>query len=342
MALSERETEIISCIIESYIASAQPVGSRTVAKISGLRLSPATMRNVMADLTEKGYLEQPHTSAGRVPTAEAFRLYLDTLPLDQPSLATRTAIAKAMAEAGIDVSDILRSTGRLLSQHSSQLGLAIAPRTSTARVKRIEFMRIEANLVLAVIILAGGIIMKKLVRLQDEVTADDLTAYANYLNDLFADKTVSQVRTHILGEMHGARKELSKRWGRAFLLVQEAMTEAEAERLYFEGAVNIIDQPEFAGKESVRDLFDLLDKRTRLLELLDKAMDRKGASVLLGENLEGPFTDCSLVSAPYTVHGETQGAIGVIGPMRMNYAQVLPMVVYTARRLEELLTNQFS
>ncbi|EPR41463.1 heat-inducible transcription repressor HrcA [Desulfovibrio sp. X2] len=359
--LNERETRTLTTIIELYIETAQPVGSRTVSRASGLGLSPASIRNVMADLTEKGYLEQPHTSAGRVPSALAFELYLEqgVRPafLSEPE---RRIIVSSLGEAAGDISDLLRQACRLLSGLSKQVCMVMAPMQGEVCWKRIEFALIKPTLVMVILVLQGGLIQKKLVELERPVTSDDLVRYANYLNDLFTDKTVSQVRAHLLREMERARSALSEYFTQALRLASETVA-AESEReLFVEGAVNVISQPEFAGPESIRRLLSMLEERTRLLDILDRVMESGGVLVSLDrldrldrpdsadrqEGIDGlmggePFPGLSVIARPYGAQGQAIGVIGLLGPMRMNYAGLMPVVSCTADAISDILRKRF-
>ena len=342
MELNQRETEILSCIIETYIDTAQPVGSRTVSARSRLELSAASVRNAMADLTDKGYLHQPHTSAGRVPTAMAFRRYLDSIMEFNPLPENvRDTISRHLSEAGYEYSDILRETSRLLSRLSSQVSMVMAPRRSAMRWKRIEFNLVKQGLALAVLVLQGGILQQRILKVDSSITSDDLTKYANYLNELFADRTVGEARAHIITELRGARRRLSQLCRSALQIAHDAF-HSDSEEIIVDGTVNILAHPEFSNAESLRELLDLLNERSKLLELLDTVIDTEGPTVLFAPHIaHAEVQNYSLVSSTYSVHGEPLGVVGVLGPLRMNYASVVPVVEYTAKRLAELITKQF-
>lgn len=341
MQLTERERDILATVIEAYISSATPVSSRAVAKRSRLDLSPASMRMVMADLTEKGLLEQPHTSAGRVPTAEAFRVYIDTM-LPRPSLSRveQERIARVLSAAGLEIRDILRQAGRILSEHSHQVSMILAPRYGSVRWKQVEFLLVKQALVLVILVFEGGIIQQKLIEVDESLTADDLVKYANYLNDLFVNRTVTEVRAHILRELKGARERLSDLCGRALLLVGEAFDNGPQE-LYVDGTANILRQPDFANLRTMREMFDVLDDRSKLLDILDRVMESNTLCVTLGRETDlRAIPDMSLVSSPYTIQGRSLGVISVMGPLRMDYAKVVPMVDYMARILTDILQKR--
>ncbi len=341
--LNEREIHILTSIIELYIETAEPAGSRTVSRRSGLGLSPASIRNVMADLTDKGFLEQPHTSAGRVPTARAFDFYLDRghWPSTLPE-AERSLILSSLGEARGDLSDLLRQACRLLSAISHQVCMVMTPVQSDVRWKRIEFALIKPDLVMVVLVLQGGLIQKKLVELDDPVTPDDLTRYANYLNDLFADRTVAQVRAHILAETESARSALSEFFSQALRLARETVETGDGRELFVEGALNILSQPEFAGRESIRRILLMLEERTQLLDILDRVVASGGVLVSLGQDATDPAVPgLSVIARPYGAEGTPFGVIGLLGPMRMNYAGLMPAISCTAAAISDILRKRF-
>jgi len=343
MPLPDREREVLTTIIEAYIVTAAPVGSRTVSKQSHLGLSPASIRNIMADLTDEGYLEQPHTSAGRVPTARAFRFYLDEVMHERPLPdAQKQRIAAILSSAGLELSNILRQTSRLLSGLSLQVAMVVAPRHADTRWKRIDFSLLNPGLVMVILVLQGGLVRNRVIQTAVEVTADDLTAYANFLNDLFTDHTVSEVRARIESELHEAERTLNALYQRALMLARsaferDAVTDSE---VIVDGTLNILSQPEFTDSEHVRGVIRVLEERTILLELLDKtASDWKTVVTIGGESDLSSLSDLGIITAPYGTG--PLGAIGLIGPVRMDYATLVPVVNFTANALTRILDRHF-
>ena len=343
MPLPNREREVLTTIIEAYIVSALPVGSRAVSKQSRLGLSPASIRNIMADLTDEGYLEQPHTSAGRVPTAKAFRFYLDEVMLERPlPEEQKLRIADILASAGLELNNILRQTSRLLSGLSLQVAMVVAPRHADTRWKRIDFSLLNPGLVMVILVLQGGLVRNRVIETPLEVTADDLVTYANYLNHLFTDHTVAEVRARIEAELREAEHTLNALYQRALMLARSAfergaVTESE---IMVDGTMNILSQPEFTDSEHVRGVMRVLEERTILLELLDKtASDWKTVVTIGGESDLTSLNDLGVIAAPYG--SGPLGAIGLIGPVRMDYATLVPVVNFTARALTRLLDRHF-
>lgn len=341
--LIQRELEVLTAIVEDYIAKAQPVGSRTVSKTGSMRLSPASIRNTMADLTDKGYLEQPHTSSGRVPTAKAFRLYLDQVMQLRPlPVSMKEMMASSLGQAGLEIDDILRHASRVLSTASRQVCMVLAPRHSLARWRQIDFVLLRPGLVMAILVLQGGLVQKRVVTVADDIGADDLVHFGNYLNHHFQDLTVSEVRGRIIAEMAAAKRELSNLTGRAMQLAMDAFSTTDAPEVFVEGTLNMLSQPEFTDLGVMREVLGALEERTRLLEVLDKTMAEYRTVVVLGAEAQvSDLAGCGLVSSPYGTQGAPLGAVSVIGPLRMDYAEVVPLVNYTAQLITAMLGRHF-
>lgn len=344
MPLTQREIEVLITVVEDYITNAAPVGSRTVAKKSGLRLSPASMRNTMADLTDKGYLGQPHTSSGRVPTLKAFRFYLDSTlqPAPLPE-QDQVDIMRYLDRAGLDLNDILSQATRLVSSLSNQLTMVLSPDRDEVRLREIDFTLIKPRLILAVLILEGGIVQNKLLEVDEELTKDDLRRFSNYLNEHYQGLPLSEARVRILSELQGAKERLQLMYQRALRLARHALESARQREVYVEGTVNMLNHVEFSNIARMRDVLNLIEERGRLLELLDKTIvAEEGARVTLGGEADlEDLSECSVISAPYGGDSMRMGVVGVIGPVRMDYARVVPVVDYIAQALTHLLRQRF-
>ena len=343
MPLNSREVDVLITIVQDYISTATPVGSRTVAKKSELRLSPASMRNTMADLTDKGYLLQPHTSAGRIPTVEAFRFYLDTTLRLHPLTETRRQdIRQSMADSGLDMSNMLSQAAKVLSNMSHQASLILAPSRDDVRWREIEFALIKPGLVLAVLILEGGMVQNKLVKVDKDISGNDLVKFANYLNAHYRGRNLSEARRSIHRALLEEKRRLKRLYADALALAREAFENTEAREVYVDGAVNMLDYVEFADIARMREILRLLEERSRLLEVLDRTIVGEGIKITLAQeaNLE-ELGDLSVVSSPYGEEGAAQGVISVIGHQRMDYATVVPVVDYLAKTLTHLLKARY-
>ncbi len=341
--LLPREEEVIKTIIEDYIVKAMPVGSRTVAKQSGLRLSPASMRNVMADLTEKGYLEQPHTSAGRIPTVLAFRHYLDTVFMpEQLSPEYKKSIDRQLKEAGMELSEVLSRASKLVSSLSRQVGMILAPRHEDVRWREIDFALIKPGLVLAVLVLDAGIVQNKLLSVEETITRDELEKFGNYLNDNYRGMTLAEARTRIIAELENAKARLKLLYRKALRLARTTFEANPLREIFVDGTLNIFEHAEFADVAKMRDILRLLEERTRLLGLLDKTIEEQGIKIMLGQEAEiDDLHGCSVISSTYGDEERPLGVVSVIGPLRMDYARVIPVVDFISQTLTTLMKERF-
>ncbi|SMP73152.1 heat-inducible transcriptional repressor HrcA [Desulfonatronum lacustre] len=343
MELQPREIGVLTTLIEDYIQTAAPVGSRTIAKKSNLNLSPASIRNIMADLTDKGYLEQPHTSAGRIPSAHGFRFYVDTLLKYHPlTPEERTQLTEHMGDDRRDVSELLRNASRLLSAYTRQVSMVLAPKATNIGFKHIDFILLKPGLAMAILVVEGGIVRNKIVSVEPELGTDDLVTYSNYLNQLFQGRTLAQVRTKLLQEMDAVQREYQAVSQQALVLAQQVFSGGNEREVYVEGTVNFFTHPEFANPAKLQELLRMLEERTQLLELLDKVAKPDGISIIFGrEDDQEGLQEFTLISSPYLGQDDPLGVVGIIGPIRMDYAKVVPLVEFTAQVISQLLRNRF-
>ncbi|NCC24683.1 MAG: heat-inducible transcription repressor HrcA [Deltaproteobacteria bacterium] len=342
MDLSPREIETLATVVEEYIATALPVGSRTVSRRSSLGLSAASIRNTMADLTEKGLLDQPHTSAGRIPSIAGLRHYLNTiLTLSPLPPGQQRTIADDMGREDDPMDDILRQASRLLSSLSNQVGMVIPPRKSMVRWQQMDFVLVRPGMVMSILVLQGGLLRNKIIRVDQDITSDDLIQYGNYLNELFRGRTLTDVRALILGQMENARRRFDTLYRRAMNLARAVCDDDERCEIYVEGQSNLLDHPEFTDLENMRSILRLLEEKSRLLELLDKTFESPGVRVILGKEDGMDLDSCCFIVSSYAPDSSLVGTVGLVGPIRMDYAKVLPIVDFTARVLTRLLKSRF-
>lgn len=343
MSLEPREIEVLNIIVQGYIDHASPVGSRYVAKQSTLKLSPASMRNIMADLTEKGYLAQPHTSAGRIPTEKAFRLYVNSMlqPAALPS-QSREQIKSVLEHSELDFSELLETTSKLISSQLSQVGMALAPQTKLTRWQQLDFALVRPGLAVAILVLQGGIVQNKVITLDEKLTSDDLKTYSNYLNETFKGQTFWEVKKNLITEMKEARDQFNALYIKALSLVQTAFADQENREIYVDGTLNVFNRIDQQHISSMRELLEFLEQRSELLDLLDKVSQTSGLLISFGNEFYGPkLENWTLISSPYQVKGETMGIIGSLGPINMNYSKVVPLVDYIAKMLSEIIECRF-
>ncbi len=337
--LSERGRQILEAVIEEHIASAQPVGSKSLTRIQGISLSPASVRNVMAELEELGYLRSPHTSAGRVPTEKAYRYYVDSLlricSLDHSS---RDRIEQHYHRRGLQMAELLREASRALSAVAHYTGLVMVPRLQSTVFRRIEFVRLSSRQVLTVFITQSGMIQNRLIETGEEYSASELEQITNYLNQTMHGLSIQEARALILAEMAQEKALYDRLLQRAFRLSEEALGELGDGEVLIEGTSHLLDQPEFSDLERMKRVFRAFEQKSLLLNLLDRGLQAKGVQVIIGGETEYPeLAGCSLITANYAGRQGALGALGVIGPSRMPYATLIPIVDYTAGMLSRLL-----
>ena len=337
--LNARARQVLYHCVTEYVATGEPVGSRTLSKKAGLDLSPASIRNVLADLEEMGYLRQPHTSAGRVPTDRAFRLFIDAL-MQMHVLTLEEEAAIRDRFSSLEPGDnVMRATGKLLSELTGTAAVVLSPRTETLVLRHLRFMRTSSDEVLAVMIMKNGVVQNRF--LPATITEAELQRIHNLLDDVVEGRTLGDLRDLFerrLGDESVQHDEVRRR---AFELGGAAVGEAaggETPDLVIEGQDRLLEKPEFQDSGHVRVLVTALDARSKLVALLDLAMQNKGGHVVVGEEVgELGGGQLAIVGAAYTAHGHAAGTVGVIGPTRMDYPRVVPLVAATATAMSEYM-----
>jgi heat-inducible transcriptional repressor len=340
----ERTRRVLEAVILEYIQGGVPVGSRAIAKRYGLNVSPATVRNVMADLEELGLLFQPHTSAGRVPTDLGLRVYIDSIvKIQQLSGADRERIKRSYQGGVPRVEDLLKETSKVLSSFSKQAGVVLTPRLSKIGFKRIEFIRLRPNIVITILVSKAGIVHNTIVDVEESITQDELDKYSRYLNGLLQDLTLQQVKMRLLEEMKKEKVLFDRLLAKALELSQQALIEnIEESELYIGGRTNLLDNPEFADVEQMRRIFNAFEEKSKIIDLLDKSMAGKGVNIFIGSESELlDMENVSFITSPYTSGNEILGTLGVMGPTRMDYSRIIPLVDYTAKLLSKMLEEAF-
>lgn len=336
--LSPRSRQILEAIVEDYIATAEPVGSSAVARRHAMTLSPATVRNVMANLEEMGLLTSPHTSAGRIPTEKAYRFYVDSLvALRQVTRVEKKQIIRRCRHAGAGLSDILKETSRTLSSLSNYMGIVVAPSFTADVFRHIEFLRLGTRRILAILVSSTGTVQNRLVDTEEDIPENDLVAMGNYLNELMQGLTIFQARERILAEMNNEKVQYDRLMSKALLISQQTVS-MEVEDIFVEGQARILDQPEFSDVRRMQEIFRAFEQKGQLLQLLGRCMNSEGVQIYIGsETPVSKSAGVSLVTSRFATGNNTVGLLGVIGPTRMGYSSVIPIVDYTARLVSRLL-----
>lgn len=326
-------------IVEDYIRTAEPVSSKAIATKYSLGVSPATIRNIMVELESEGFLMQPHTSAGRVPTDKSFRFYLDSLRRLEELPEGDKALLKKSCESPSAVEDMLTETARALSTLSNCAGLMFIPRKDSFIIKHINILPMDKTSLMVVIVSTLGMVQTRLIRFGEDVGKLNVERVSNYLNSIGAGLTVRELRTRVVEEMNNVRNLYDELLTNALKLGAMALdADAGKDGLYVEGRANMFDQPEFRDDfERMKKLFSAFEEKSLLVKILDKSMEENGIHIYLGsESPVKEFEGLSFVIAPYASNGEILGTLGVIGPVRMNYSKIIPLVDYTAGLLSKV------
>lgn len=337
--LSERAQHFLKVLIERYIREGQPVGSRTLAKDAGMELSPATIRNVMADLEEMGLIVAPHTSAGRVPTVSGYRVFVDSLMTLRPPTAWEQNSMREELVGPQDAGRLVEAASRLLSGITRMAGVVMLPRHERATYRQIELMALSYARVLAILITSDGEVHNRIIQLQRTYSPAQLEQAANYLNQRFGGQDLRQVRRFLVEEIKAMREGMDQLMCQAIELAGQLVPgEEERDDLLVAGQTNLMGFGDLANLERLKLLFDAFTNKTEILHLLDQCIRAEGVQIFIGD--ESGFSllgDCSLVTAPYSEGERVIGVLGVIGPTRMEYQRVVPIVDVTAKLLSAAL-----
>jgi heat-inducible transcriptional repressor len=343
-ALGERAQHLLRTLIESYIRDGQPVGSRALSRESGLQLSSATIRNVMADLEELGFVASPHTSAGRVPTDKGYRFFVDTLLQSRPLDEAASAEIRRQFEARRGSStDLIATVSQLLSSVTQLAGVVTLPRTRQAALTQIEFVALSENRVLVVLVFNDREVQNRIVQLERHYSPDELKRAANFLNDQLRGRTLREVRQEILRQLSEARAHMNQIMLDAISVAQQVFEGGAEGQLEYviKGETNLMGVAELTSVEKLRRLFEAFNEKRDFLHLLDQSLKAEGVQIFIGhESGYQILDDCSVVTAPYADGDSVVGVLGVIGPTRMAYERVIPIVDLTAKLLGAALNSR--
>jgi heat-inducible transcriptional repressor len=346
--LSDRAQHLLRVLVESYIREGQPVGSRSLSRDSGLNLSAATVRNVMADLEEYGFVSSPHTSAGRVPTDKGYRFFVDTLLRQRHPPSVENVLAelnlRLEQEDDRDPKAIVAVASQVLSSLTHLAGVVTIPRRPHQSLSQIEFLPLSDNRVLAVMVVNGRDVQNRIVQLERYYSAEELRRAANFLNQQFGGKELSQVRADIVAELAQTGETLNELMRDAIRVAQQVVGEGKRQgepEYVIAGETNLMEFAELSNVDKLRRLFDAFTAKRDILHLLDQSLGAEGVQIFIGqESGYQLLDDCSVVVAPYALGNETVGVLGVIGPTRMAYDRVIPIVDVTARLLGSALNSR--
>jgi heat-inducible transcriptional repressor len=331
--LDDRAKLLLKALVERYIADGQPVGSRTLSRASGLELSPATIRNVMSDLEDLGLIASPHTSAGRIPTARGYRLFVDTMLTVQREQFAAPSLPPDQPQR------VIANAAQLLSNLSQFVGVVMAPRR-TSVFRHIEFLRLSEKRILLIIVSPEGDVQNRVVFTATDYSQQQLIEASNYINTHFAGMAIEQVRERLKTEVEELRGEIVQLMHTAVDASSDAMSQAEGD-VVISGERNLLAVSDFSSDMShLRKAFELFEQKTQLMRLLDISSQAEGVRIFIGgESQVVPFEELSVVSAPYEVDGQVVGTLGVIGPTRMPYDRMIQIVDITSRLVSNALSH---
>jgi heat-inducible transcriptional repressor len=340
--LDLRETEILRSVLKAHILSGEPVGSRTVSRGLSMDLSPATVRSVMSALEDRGLLSQPHTSAGRVPTDGAYRLYVDRL-IRAPRLHSSRAeiIDAALFNRQGEITNLLEEASRQLSRFSGNVGIVLAPEMNRIVVEKLEFVRVAAGRVVAILVGRSGVVHNRILDLDSGWSQADMDQMGAYLSEQFSGMTLPAMHREVQRRLREDRATLNRLKRKSMQLGEQAVEGGDgAGAIFVDGASNLLDSPEFADIRKMKALFKALDQKSRLIELLGNVLGGTGVQVTIGlENDLEDLEDCALVASSYQSGGRAVGTLGIVGPTRMEYVQVIALVDHLARILTRFLSG---
>ena len=342
---NDRAQQLLRTLIECYVREGQPVGSRTLTRESGLSLSAATIRNVMADLEEHGFVSSPHTSAGRIPTDKGYRYFVNALlryqPPDQAEIAE---LRRQFDQRAGDPKALVTAASQLVSSLTHLAGVVTVPRETHAALSQIEFVGLSGNRVLAILVVNGREVQNRVVQLDRHFPAEELRRAASFLNEQFAGQELAGVRTRLVAQLQETREQMNRLMVDAITLAQRAFAEQPDVRdadMVVAGETNLMGFAELSNVDRLRRLFEAFNEKRDILHLLDQSLHAEGVQIFIGHESGYPiFDDCSLVVAPYTQDERVVGVVGVIGPTRMAYERVIPVVDIAARMLGSALNSR--
>ncbi len=345
--LSPRAEQVLLGLIGRYISDGVPVGSRTLSRETALSLSPATIRNVMSDLEDLGLIQAPHTSSGRVPTRKGYRLFINCMmstgQINHDSLADLRADFRAALQGVSDFRGILTSATEMLSQITSFAGVVSTPSKSGSKFRQIEFLNLSQQRVLAILITADGQVQNQVISTRREYSDSELVEAANFFNDTYANWILDDVRLDLTVHMRNDHRSMHREMRTAIRMAGQlfgADADTDQESVLVSGENNLLTVPDFAELEKIKRLFDTFKTKQVLYDLLQKSMDTSGVHIFIGEESGYKILeDCSVIAAPYEVDHQRVGVLGVIGPTRMHYDEVISAVDITARLLGSALSH---
>lgn len=345
--LDERSREMLALLIKTHIATGEPVGSRTISQYTREGLSPATVRNIFAQLEEEGFLEQPHTSAGRVPSDKGYRFYVDHI-LEETELSDSDEVTIQQGILGVgwaSADHLLVRASHLLSHYSESVGIVILPNLTQDIIKHIDFVRLGEGRILVITVLRAGLVQDRVVRIDEDFGQDELNSTARYLNENFSGQSLLAIRNELLRRLSEERDLYDRLLQNAILLCERGLddTAEQSPEVFVEGAAKIITKRDFTDKEKISELLRIFEEKSRLVKILNECIAPsipQPVGVRIGaENSLPSLRGCTVITSYYGFGDQVMGSLGVVGPVRMEYARMIGVVSYVARLLEQALAE---
>ncbi len=342
--LDQRAAILLKQLVASYIDDGQPVGSKQLAQDAGLDISSATIRNVMSGLEKKGLVIAPHTSAGRIPTEQGLRLFVDTLLEVQSIDKKHISELQQQLNPDLDKNELISHASQIVSEMTQMAGIVSVPKQASVKLRHIEFLPLPDKRILAILVTNEKDVQNKIIHLEREYSGSDLQQAANYLNQQFSGEDVQQIRERLLNDLDRTRQDVDNVMKTVIDVAGKALSDDGSDEPEFivQGEKNLVRYNDNTDREQLQHLFEIFDRKREMLGLFDRCVHEQGVKIFIGHEagFEG-FGDCSVITAPYSVSGKAIGVLGVIGPARMNYDRVIPVVDMTARLLGEALGDNF-
>lgn len=339
--LEEREASILQAIVHDYITTGKPVGSRSFVQKYSLAVSPATMRNIMFDLESLEYLKQPHTSAGRIPTDKGYRFYVNSLldTYDYSLKEKEISVKEEAIKREVHLDKIFSIISKMLSSESRYAAVMLTPRFDFTVVKRVVLVPMDIDEILFILVTRTGVVLTKKVTVSSNLTQDDLYCFSNYLTGELCGYAIYEIKDSIFERLRNEKASINNK-EMALDIAQLAISESEDPNLHLEGIENLLKIPEMVENDRLQSLLRIIEERNIIRRILEKTLEKEGIQTLIGEEIdEEQVKGCSMVSTTYKIGNKLVGSVGVIGPTRMDYEKVVPLVDYTGRIVTELLTK---
>lgn len=342
--LNERASHVLKSLIETHVIDGQPVGSKTLARVSGLDVSAATIRNIMSELEEAGYIDSPHTSAGRVPTHAGYRFFVDSLLQVSPVEESSLPEYQALLRRAVNEQSLVQTASGLISSITQMAGIVTLPRHDGVVLRQVEFLQLSDQRVLAVLVMSNGDVQNRVLKLDREYERAELEKVGNYITQHYAGAGLAQARAQLVNEMKALKQDMDSLMASVLDLGEMALDEeepSESSDFVLAGETRLMDYDELSNVEKLKRLFDAFHQKGDILHVLDRCVSAESLQIFIGhESGNEALGECSLITAPYSADGNVLGVLGVIGPTRMAYDRVIPMVDVTARLLGAALNSR--